>query len=165
MIKVFNSNYLNNLSSQAQLNDRLRQHKNIHHDYEDNCQRLFNALEPGSYIQPHRHTSDPKSELLMAIRGLMGLVTFDDTGNIVEIFFLSMVNHSDKTIVGIELPSHIWHTVVALETNSVLLEVKAGPFDPSKPKDLAAWAPQENSSLKEVYYSHLHEKIVMELYK
>lgn len=164
MIKVFNSDYLNSLSAQAKLNDRLRQHNNIHQDYQDNCQRLFNALEPGSYIRPHRHASDPKNELLMAIRGLIGLITFSDTGNILDIFLLSSTNPLGKTIVGVELPSHIWHTVVALESNSILLEIKAGPFDPFQPKDLATWAPEEGSELKEAYYAHLHERIINELH-
>ncbi len=82
MIKIFNPDYLKSLSAQAKFNDRLRQHNNIHQDYQENCQRLFNAIEAGCYIRPHRHTSDPKNELLMAIRGLVGLITFSDMGNI-----------------------------------------------------------------------------------
>ncbi len=62
------------------------------------------------------------------------------------------------------MPSHIWNTVVALESNSILLEVKAGPFDPFQPKDLAIWALEENSELKEAYYAHLYERVVNELH-
>ena len=87
MIKVFNSDYLNSLSSKAKLNDCLRQHNNIHQDYQDNCQRLFNALELGSYIRPHRHASDPRNQLLMAIRGLVGFIIFNDTGNTLDVFY------------------------------------------------------------------------------
>lgn len=164
-MKIFNTEYLNNLSVQAKLNPRLRQHNNIHQSYEDNCQCLFNAIELGSYIRPHRHASDPKNELLIAIRGLLGVVIFDELGNISEIFYLSSVNQTGKVVSAIELPSNVWHTVLALEPNSVLLEIKAGPFDPLQPKDLAMWAPEENSELKDSYFIRLYETVVSELGK
>jgi len=46
---------------------------------------LFNAIEPGSYIRPHRHASDPREELLIAVRGLVALVTFDDQGAVTNV--------------------------------------------------------------------------------
>lgn len=155
MIKVFNPDYLNSLSAQAKLNDRLRQHNNIHQDYQENCQRLFNALEPGSYIRPHRHASDPRPELLIAIRGSMALITFDDKGSISAILHFGSQKYGSELAVGAEVLSSTWHTVVALEPSSVLLEVKAGPFNPNQPKDLAPWAPEEGSQVAESYLQHL----------
>ena len=75
-MKIFNSEYLDALSGQAKENPRQRQHRNIHQSYKDASQRLFNAIEPGSYIRPHKHAADPRDELLIAVRGLMALVTF-----------------------------------------------------------------------------------------
>jgi cupin fold WbuC family metalloprotein len=60
---VFGSEYLDELSGLAKVSPRLRQHRNIHTSYDDPCQRLFNAIEPESYIRPHRHAADPRDEL------------------------------------------------------------------------------------------------------
>lgn len=77
-MKAFDIHFLKELTGQAKNNQRLRQHRNIYQNYQDPCQRLFNAIEPGSYIRPHRHASDTREELLIAIRGLMALIMIDD---------------------------------------------------------------------------------------
>lgn len=159
-MKVFNSDYLSKLIAQAQCSRRKRQHSNIHESYADPCQRLFNAIEPGSYIRPHRHASDPKNELLIAVRGLMALVTFDEQGNVVEVIHFGADRHGKKMTIGAELPANKWHTVIALESGCILLEVKEGPFDPSQPKDFAPWAPQEDEPFSQEYLKMLTSKII-----
>lgn len=144
-MKLFDSEYFQRLVSQAKSNSRGRQHCNIHHSYEEPCQRLFNAIEPESYIRPHRHTTDPREELLIAIRGKMALFTFNDSGEVTRMIPLVAHARDFSTSVGVEVSSDVWHTVIALESGSVLLEVKAGPFDPGQPKDLAPWAPEEGT--------------------
>lgn len=145
-MKVFSADYLSELTAQAKSSPRKRQHRNIHESYSEPCQRLFNAIEPGSYIRPHRHVSDPRDELLIAIRGLMALVTFDEMGKVTGVLHFGADVSSLGLAVGAEVPTGTWHTVIALEPGCVLLEVKAGPFDPSQPKDLAPWAPDEGSA-------------------
>ncbi len=144
-MKLFDSEYFQRLISQAKNNSRGRQHCNIHHSYGEPCQRLFNAIEPGSCIRPRRHTTDPKEELLVVIRCKMTLFTFDDSGKVARMVPLvaGAVNYS--TSMGVEVSSDVWHTVKALESGRILLEVKAGPFDPSQPKDLPPWAPEEGT--------------------
>ncbi len=156
-MKLFSPDYLNDLTEQAKSSGRLRQHRNVHQTYQDFCQRLFNAIEPGSYIRPHRHASDPRDELLIAIRGAMALVTFDDQGTVTRILLFGTEKHGDDLAVGAEVASGTWHTVVALEPGCVLLEVKAGPFDPNQPKDLAPWAPKEGSAMAQSYLRGLVE--------
>lgn len=145
-MKQFSPDYLSDLTEQAKTNDRLRQHRNVHRSFQDPCQRLFNAIEPGSYIRPHRHASDPRDELLVAIRGLMALITFDDNGNVTNVMRLGTEKYGPETCPAAEVPSDVWHTLIALESGCVLLETKAGPFDPDQPKDFAPWAPPEYSS-------------------
>jgi cupin fold WbuC family metalloprotein len=145
-MKQFSSDYLSDLTEQEKTNDRLRQHRNVHQCFQDPCQRLFNAIEPGSYIRPHRHASDPRDELLVAIRGLMALITFDDKGTVTKVLRLGTEKYGPATCPAAEVPSDVWHTMIALESGCVLLETKAGPFDPDQPKDLAPWAPAEFSS-------------------
>lgn len=154
-MKLFSPDYLRNLILQAKMSSRLRQHRNIHQSYQDPNQRLFNAIEPGSYIRPHRHSSDPRDELLVAVRGLMLLITFDDRGTVTNALRLGTEKYGPATCLGAEVPSDVWHTVIALESGSVLLETKAGPFDPDQPKDLAPWAPDEGSPAALPYLNQL----------
>jgi len=156
-MKAFDAQYLNELTGQAKNSPRLRQHRNIHQSYQEACQRLFNAIEPGSYIRPHRHASEPREELLIAIRGSMALITFDDQGSVTGILRFGSQKYGGDLAAGAEVSSSTWHTVVALEPGCVLLEVKAGPFDPKQPKDLAPWAPDEGSTIAQGYLQGLAE--------
>lgn len=159
-MKVFSADYLNELTAQAQSSPRMRQHRNIHESYADPCQRLFNAVEPGSYIRPHRHAADPRDELLIAVRGLMVLVTFDEQGMVTGVVRFGVDRKGESLNVGAEVPANTWHTVIALEPGCVLLEVKAGPFDPNQPKDLAAWAPDECGPNAKQYLEKLISRII-----
>jgi hypothetical protein len=60
---------------------------------------------------------------------------------------------------GVELSPRTWHTVVALNEQSVLLEIKAGPFDPKAAKEFAPWAPEEATDLAQHYLQNLHRLI------
>ncbi|WP_090139135.1 WbuC family cupin fold metalloprotein [Limnohabitans sp. DM1] len=158
-MKIFSAAQLNALVTQAEVSARLRQHQNIHKAFDEPCQRLFNAIEPGSYIRPHRHASVPRDELLVAIRGLMALVTFDDEGKVQQVVRFGSEKYGPDLAVGVELAPQTWHTVVALVPGSVLLEVKAGPFDPAQPKNLADWAPDEGSERVTEYMNELQKSV------
>ncbi len=158
-MKLFSADYLNDLTAQAQGSPRKRQHRNVHESYADPCQRLFNAIEPGSYIHPHRHAADPRDELLIAVRGLMALVTFDEQGKVTGVVRFGVDRNGEGLAVGAEVPANTWHTVIALVPGCVLLEVKAGPFDPNQPKDLAPWAPDEGSAAAAKYLEKLIESV------
>lgn len=151
---IFSDAYLSSLISEAEASQRLRQHRNVHHSYNDNCQRLMNAICVGSYIAPHRHHLDPRNECLIAVKGLFAVVIFDSLGKISEIEFIG--NQKVKNVsVGLELSPETWHTVLAMEENSVLFEVKEGPFDPIQAKEYPPWAPAEGSSEAKSYHSKL----------
>ena len=158
-MKVFSAEYLTNLSAGAQRIPRKRKHQNIHESYEEPCQRLFNAIEPESYIRPHKHATDPKAELLIAVRGSMALVIFDEPGIVIDVVRFGAGKTSEGFSVGAEVPCNTWHTVIALEPGCVLLEVKSGPFDPTQPKDLAPWAPVEGTVEASDYLNKLIEGV------
>lgn len=146
-IKRLSAGLLSELNEDAKRSPRARQHRNIHTSYQDPCQRLLNAIGMDSYIRPHRHASDPKAETLIAVKGLFALMTFEDNGAIREIVRLGTERYAcDGCVdVGVELSPGTWHTIVALESDAVLLELKAGPFDPSAAKEVARWAPEEGT--------------------
>ena len=154
IMDVFSRKYLNTLIAEAVVSDRKRQHRNIHHSYDEKCQRLMNAIGVESYIAPHRHLLDPKSECLIAVRGLFAAVIFSDIGTIEKIDFFGTEKFKNLS-VGLELPPEEWHTVVALTQGSVLFEVKQGPFDLKTAKEFASWAPSEGSTVAQDYLRQL----------
>ena len=130
------------LCEQSLVNERLRQHQNIHSEYSDPCQRIIIAMQPRSYVVPHRHTSPSKAEMLIVLRGCIGLVFFDHNGRIES----SKLLGPDCDLQLCDVPPGVWHTAIALKANSVFLEVKPGPFNSIEAIDIASWAPAYGAS-------------------
>ena len=150
-MRLMGKEELEELTGMARESHRLRKNLNLHEDYDDPCQRLFNAVEPGSYIRPHRHSSPPKHEFFMVVRGALALVTFTDRGEPARIVRLDQ----DSQMFAVDLPPHTWHTVVSLSAGTVFFEAKQGPYVPLSDKDFAPWAPAEASGEAASYLEHL----------
>lgn len=131
---------LDALSELARVAERRRKNLNLHPSLDDPVQRLLNALEPGTYVRPHRHADSGRWELFVRLRGRAVVLAFNGDGVVVERQELS------STAPVIEIPAGTWHTVAALESGTVLLEVKQGPYMPGTPGDFAPWAPPEGSA-------------------
>lgn len=155
-MKIIDQKQLDQLSAVAAAADRLRKNLNLHDDYADPCQRLFNALEPGTYIRPHRHLNPPKLESFLAVRGRMLLVTFNDSG---EIEALVPFGPGCEAL-AIVLPAGAWHTLLALEPGSIFFETSRGPYVPLTDKDFAPWAPQEGTPESQEYLAGLMQKVI-----
>jgi len=164
-MKIFSSQYFEQLLNAAARSHRLRTHANVHDSYADQCQKLFNAICIDSYIRPHRHSLDPKEECLIAVRGLFGLIEFSEYGSIESITLFGSEKYSQKLSIasGVELSAGVWHTVVSLVKDSILFEVKSGPFDPSLAKELAPWAPEEGGELAQDYLNALRQEAQYQL--
>ena len=128
------------LSREARETPRRRKNFNFH-AMEDPAHRLLNAFEPGTYVRPHRHSSPPRSETIVALAGRIGLILFDAGGHPRTLRVLE----KDGDTVGADLPPGAWHTIVALLPGSVFFEAKAGPYKAPGGDDLAGWAPAEGS--------------------
>lgn len=118
---------------------RGRTHQLWHVDHGDPVQRLAMALQPGTYVRPHRHDVPPKWETLILLSGHIALVVFDGDGCVIERITLAR----EGGVVVAELPPATWHSLVALEPDSALFEFKQGPFAPST---FAAWSPAEGDA-------------------
>ncbi len=140
--EFFDQSFLDALSARAAANPRLRQNHNLHPDFNAPAQRFFNAIEPGSYVLPHRHLAPGKEETLLMIRGSLGLAFFDDAGEIRATRLLA----ANGTCIGTQIPLGCWHSVVALEAGTVFFEVKDGPYLPIATEERAPWAPAEGSA-------------------
>lgn len=116
---------------------------------------MLNALSVGTYIPPHRHADKHQSEGFILLRGKLGLLIFDEDGN-VNLAHSRVLSPADG-IYGIEVPPMTWHALVTLE-DSVIYEVKGHPnggFVMERDKSFAPWAPLEGSPDAQNYLVHL----------
>lgn len=109
-------------------------------------QRMLNAIQPGSYIRPHRHAKD-RAESIVVLHGAIRFFIFGDGG---ECFQALEVRAGSPTF-GIDFEGGVWHSFHALEPDTVLFEVKPGPYNPETDKEFAPWAPEEFSDGVEAY--------------
>lgn len=135
--RVFPQAELKATVAAAQRAQRQRSNYNLHPQLDDAIQRFFNCLEPPTYVRPHRHAPG-KFELFVLLQGKAGVLVFDEHGLVTEKHLLA-----PDALVAVEIPGGVLHTVVALAPNTVLFEVKPGPYQPLTDKDFAPWAPQE----------------------
>ncbi|CAG1005646.1 hypothetical protein BURK2_03410 [Burkholderiales bacterium] len=129
-------------SQAARKAPRRRMNHNFHERPAHPCNRLLNAIEPESYVRPHRHSGADKDETMIVLRGRLGLIVFDDHGEIIAARELLPGGEA----FGATLAAGEWHTVVALEAGTVFFEAKAGPYLPLTPQEFASWAPEEGAS-------------------
>ena len=143
-MKLLDSNTLRALLATAGASPRLRANHNLHPRLEDPVQRFFNAMLPGTYVRPHRHSTPPRWELFLVLRGRLALLVFDDAGRVEDRQELS----AEGPVFGAEVEAGRWHTLLALQP-AVLFELKQGPYSALTDKDFASWAPAEGEALSE----------------
>ncbi len=133
---------------------RLRKNYNFH-NLTDNVQRMLNAIEPDSYVRPHRHLNPPKVEMFILLKGKASVVIFDDQGEIMQCILLDGTNNK-----GVDVPVGAWHTIISLESGTVIFEVKDGPYIQADDKDFAKWAPEEGETGVQRYWNELKDKVL-----
>jgi cupin fold WbuC family metalloprotein len=118
------------------------------HKAESAClQRMLNAIQPGSYIRPHRHAAD-RAESIVVLQGVILFLVFDAEGHVRE-------HYRVEAGSGIDFEGGVWHTFIAMEPDTVLFEVKPGPYNDITDKEFASWAPEECSGQAGDYLEEL----------
>lgn len=143
-IKRLNQELLSNIAHLARSSPRLRQNYNFH-DTSEKVQRFINVLQPGTYIRPHRHCRDTGVngfEFFLVCQGELGIIILDESGEILERELVS----ANGTLRLIELPELTYHTLVALAPDTVILELKEGPYDPNTDKEFMDGFPTEGTA-------------------
>lgn len=122
---------LDELTAKAKVSPRLRMNLDLRNSSEDQSQRMLNAIEPGSVVPIHRHQKT--SETVVCLRGRLVCEYFDELERIcTETIELT----PNGQVVALNVPAGQWHTVKALESGSVILEVKEGPYEPQRDEDI-----------------------------
>lgn len=151
MITLIDDTLLDAVCAEAAASPRRRKNRNFHPRDDHPGHRLLNALMADSYIPPHRHLDPNKDETYVVLRGMIGLVVFDDSGTVLRTAKIG----AGGVAIGVDVAHGTWHTAVALEDGTVFLEAKAGPYLPLTPDERAPWAPEENSPDADSYLEGL----------
>jgi cupin fold WbuC family metalloprotein len=146
MIKKYSVKVLNDLTTAAKATERKRINLNIHESTEAAVQRLFLAVEPETYIRPHRHPQAHKWELFVVLDGEMDLLLFNDLGDIVNRIALSAT-----TTRAVEIPANTWHSYISKKSGTLALEIKEGAYLPSPEEDFLSMSPAENTDEAAAY--------------
>lgn len=136
----------------SQASPRRRMMLPIQRSSSNPVQRLLNVMQPGSYVRPHHHPRPQAVELIQVLQGSVRLWIFDGVGNVTSVRTLR-AGHAAEGLADLE--PGVWHTFTALEENSIVLEVKGGPYDPALDKVFAPWAPEESDPSAAAYLSGL----------
>jgi len=152
MIMKIDNILLDNLTAQAQASPRLRMNLDMRNSDADSSQRMLNAIEPGSVVPIHRHQKT--SETVVVLRGRVVEEYYDEAGVLVESFVLGDCHVADAprndvrdyaprndvldfaprndvpVACALNIPAGQWHTLRALESGTVILEMKDGAYEP-----------------------------------
>ena len=121
---------LDKLTAEAKASPRLRMNLDLRNSAEDSSQRMLNAIEPGSVVPVHRHRGS--SETLVVLRGRVVEEYYDSEGVCVATYELA----AGGPAFGLNIPAGQWHSLHALESGTVILEMKDGPYEPISPADI-----------------------------
>jgi len=122
---------LDELTAQAKASPRLRMNMDLRNGPEDGSQLMLNAIEPGSPLPIHRHKYT--SETVVCLRGRFVEEFYDELERICT-DAIELTPGGSNFLVNV--PAGQWHTVRALESGSVLLEMKDGKYEPLGPEDI-----------------------------
>ena len=129
-MKIIDKCLLDSVSSDAKESCRLRMNYNFHDSLDAPCQRLLNALEPGTVVPIHRHKHT--SETYILLRGKLKMMFYNDKKEVIDESILSI----EVGNYGIHIPAGVWHSMEVLASDTVIFETKDGPYMPIQECDI-----------------------------
>ena len=115
---------LDDLTMKAKASPRLRMNQDLRDSETDGSQRMLNAIEPGSVLPIHRHRHT--SETVVCLRGRLVEEFYDE----LERTCMEAIELSPNgPVVALNIPAGQWHTARALESGTVILEMKNGKYE------------------------------------
>ena len=121
---------LDELTAQAQASPRLRMNMDLRNSAADTSQRMLNAIEPGSVVPIHRHRK--ASETVVVLRGRVVEEYYSSEGVVEASYELA----AGGPVCALNIPAGQWHTMRALESGTVILEMKDGAYESISPADI-----------------------------
>ena len=146
---------LDSLTAQAKVSPRLRMNYDLRNSAEDTSQRMLNAIEPGSEVPVHRHQKTSETVVVLRGRVVEEFYAAPDVENAAsDVQEADLESHEASAnssgpicaasyevspsgpICALNIPAGTWHTLRALESGTVILEMKDGPFIPTSEEDI-----------------------------
>jgi cupin fold WbuC family metalloprotein len=146
-LKGIDQDLFDAVAAQAREAPRRRRNHNLHRE-SDGVQRFLNVLQPGTYVRPHRHLREQAGsgfECFLVLQGAIGLLVLGESGEVIALRRLE----AGGPLRGVELAEGQFHTLVALSPDTVLFELKQGPYRPSTDKDFLSTFPPEGTAAAE----------------
>lgn len=125
---IIDQHVLDELTAQAKASPRLRMNYDLRNSSADTSQRILNAIEPGTVMQIHRHRNT--TETVVCIRGHFQECYYDEYGRLTDT--IDMIPGS----LVLNVPAGQWHNLKSLESGTVLLSFKDGPYEPMTDEDV-----------------------------
>ncbi len=125
---IIDQQALDTLTAMAKESPRLRMNLDLRNSPADKSQRMLNAIEPGTELPIHRHRTT--TETVVCLRGHFVEYFYDDSG--VRTAAIDMT--PGGTLLNI--PAGQWHNLESMESGTVLLECKDGPWEPMSEEDI-----------------------------
>ncbi|MFU2210774.1 WbuC family cupin fold metalloprotein [Solidesulfovibrio sp. C21] len=143
----------------AAANPRKREIHCFHANNAAKLHRMINALQPGTYVRPHRHLDPPKDEAFVLLTGKMGFICFKDDGSFDRED--CAILDRDQGTYALDAPAGGWHAILALVPDTTLFEVKPGPYSPVSDKDFAPFAPADTDPDALAYFQATEDRFRM----
>ena len=121
---------LDKLTAEAQVSPRLRMNLDLRNSDADTSQRILNAIEPGSVVPVHRHRGT--SETMVVLRGRVVEEYYSSEGVVEATYDLT----AGGPVCALNISAGQWHTLRALDSGTVILEMKDGPYEPIQECDI-----------------------------
>lgn len=127
---LLKSSILDETTANASKSPHLRMNYNLHESFDDQVQRMFNALEPGTIVPIARHPNS--SETLIILRGKLRVLVYNDNKDIIEDVILS----PNLENIGYHISKGVWHQVQSFEEGTICFETREGPYAPVAQNDI-----------------------------
>ena len=118
---------LNALRAAVKASAKRRARINAHPDGEDALHEMIIAIDPSSYIRPHKHPG--KSEAFHIIEGEVDIVVFTDDGEIDRIVPLGPPGSGRSFYY--RMSQAFFHTLIIRSDVLIVHEITNGPFRPA----------------------------------
>ena len=147
--------HMDQAAQAARDSERARVILPFHKSHADPLHRMLNAMQPATYVQPHRHLTVPKAEVFLVLRGAIDFIVFDELGEISHALHL----RAGSAEFGIDLAPGLFHSFLVRAEDTVLYEIKCGPYTGVNDKDFADFAPPEGSGQIPAYLAKLEQQL------
>ena len=131
-MKIIGTKIISDLHTQAEDSPRLRMNYNIHESLEEDVHKLLNSLQPGTVMPIHRHLHPAKKETFVLLQGALEVRRYNDDKTIAEKYVMSQESGN----IICEIMPEEWHSFEVLEPDTLILEIKKGPYLPFQEIDL-----------------------------